>query len=62
MPRRAGLALAVIGQALDIRDGGRPPCAPGTGRIARRLAGIEVRLAELTRTRGPVIVYCHGWY
>jgi len=62
MPRRAGLTLAAIGQALDIRYGGRPPCAPGTGLIARRQAEIEVRLAELTRTRGPVIVYCHNWY
>ncbi len=43
----AGLTLAAIGQVLDIRDGGQPPCVHVTGLIARRLA-------ELTRTRGQL--------
>jgi hypothetical protein len=36
---------------LDIRDGGQPPCVHATGLIARRLAEVEARVAELTRTR-----------
>jgi MerR family transcriptional regulator, copper efflux regulator len=48
----AGLTLGAIGQVLDIRDGGRPPCVHVTALIARRLAEVEARLAELARTRG----------
>ena len=47
----AGLTLGATGQVLDIRDGGQPPCVHVTGLIARRLAEVEARLAELTRTR-----------
>jgi MerR family transcriptional regulator, copper efflux regulator len=47
----AGLTLDAIRQVLDIRDGGEPPCAHITGLIARRLAEVEARLAELTRAR-----------
>ncbi len=36
---------------LDIRDGGQPPCVHVTALIARRLAEVQARLAELTRTR-----------
>ena len=47
----AGLTLEHIRQVLDIRDGGQPPCAHVTGLIARRLAEVEARLAELGRAR-----------
>ena len=47
----AGLTLEAIRQVLDVRDGGQPPCIHVTGLIARRLAEVEARLAELTRTR-----------
>jgi DNA-binding transcriptional MerR regulator len=47
----AGLALEQIRQVLDIRDGGQPPCAHVAGLIARRLAEVEARLAELARAR-----------
>ena len=47
----AGLTLEHIRQVLDIRDGGQPPCIHVTGLIARRLAEVEARLAELARTR-----------
>jgi MerR family copper efflux transcriptional regulator len=47
----AGLTLDAIGQVLGIRDGGQPPCVHVTGLIARRLAEVEARLAELARTR-----------
>ena len=47
----AGLTLEHIRQVLDIRDGGQPPCVHVAGLIARRLAGVEARLAELARTR-----------
>jgi DNA-binding transcriptional MerR regulator len=47
----AGLSLDAIGQVLGIRDGGQPPCAHVTALIARRLAQVQARLAELERTR-----------
>ena len=47
----AGLTLEAIRQVLDIRDGGQPPCVHVTELIARRLANVETRLAELTRAR-----------
>ena len=47
----AGLTLEAIRQVLDIRDGGQPPCVHVTALIARRLAEVEARLAELTRAR-----------
>ena len=50
----AGLALEAIRQVLDIRDGGQPPCVHVTGLIARRLAEVEDRLAELARARDPL--------
>ena len=47
----AGLTLDAIGQVLGIRDGGQPPCVHVTALIARRLAQVQARLAELERTR-----------
>src|SRR5215471_6016889 len=47
----SGLTLTAIRQVLEVRDGGQPPCLHVTGLIARRLAEVEARLAELTRTR-----------
>jgi MerR family transcriptional regulator, copper efflux regulator len=47
----AGLTLGHIRQVLDISDGGQPPCIHVAGLIARRLAEVEARLAELARTR-----------
>lgn len=47
----AGLTLQHIRQVLQIRDGGQPPCVHVTDLIARRLAEVQARLAELTRTR-----------
>jgi len=52
----AGLTLAAIRQMLEIRDGGQPPCVHVTNLIARRLAEVDVRLAELTRTRDQLVV------
>lgn len=52
----AGLALAAIRQVLEIRDGGQPPCVHVTDLIARRLAEVEARMAELTRTRDQLVV------
>jgi MerR family copper efflux transcriptional regulator len=51
----AGLTLEAIGQVLGIRDGGQPPCVHVTALIARRLAEVEVRLAELARTRDQLV-------
>jgi DNA-binding transcriptional MerR regulator len=47
----AGLSLDAIRQVLDIRDGGQPPCVHVAGLIARRLAEVEARMAELARAR-----------
>jgi DNA-binding transcriptional MerR regulator len=47
----AGLTLEHIRQVLDIRDGGQPPCIHVADLIARRLAAVEARLAELARAR-----------
>ena len=47
----AGLTLEHIRQVLDIRDDGKPPCVHVAGLIARRLAEVETRLAELARAR-----------
>jgi DNA-binding transcriptional MerR regulator len=52
----AGLTLQAIRQVLEIRDGGQPPCVHVTGLIARRLAEVDARLAELTRTRDQLVV------
>lgn len=52
----AGLTLAAIRQVLEIRDGGQPPCVHVTDLIARRLAEVEARMAELTRTRDQLVV------
>ncbi len=52
----AGLTLAAVRQVLEIRDGGQPPCVLVAGLIARRLAEVEARLAELTRTRDELVV------
>ena len=47
----AGLTLEHIRQVLGIRDRGQPPCVHVTSLIARRLAEVEARLAELHRAR-----------
>ena len=52
----AGLTLGAIRQVLAIRDGGQPPCTHVTDLIARRLAEVDARLAELTRTRDQLVV------
>ena len=52
----AGLTLERIRQVLDIRDGGDPPCSHVAGLIARRLAEVDARLAELARTRDQLVV------
>jgi MerR family copper efflux transcriptional regulator len=52
----AGLRLAAIRQVLEIRDSGQPPCVHVTDLIAGRLAQVEARLAELTRTRDQLVV------
>jgi DNA-binding transcriptional MerR regulator len=68
----AGLTLEAIHQVLDVRDGGQPPCVHVTGLISRRLAEVQARLAELTRTRDQLAALaaraaaqdpadCHGY-
>lgn len=47
----SGLTLEHIRQVLEIRDGGRAPCARVGDLVARRLAEVEARLAELARAR-----------
>lgn len=52
----AGLNLEQIRQVLQVRDSGQAPCVHVTGLIARRLAEVEARLADLTRARGQLVV------
>lgn len=52
----AGLSLSAIRQVLAIRDDGQPPCVHVMELIARRLAEVDARLAELTRTRDQLVV------
>jgi len=52
----AGLTLDAIRQVLEIRDGGQPPCVHVMDLIARRLAEVDARLAELNRTRDQLVV------
>ncbi|WP_248782519.1 MULTISPECIES: heavy metal-responsive transcriptional regulator [Lentzea] len=47
----AGLTLAEISSVLALRDGGQAPCGHVTALISERLADIERRLAEMTKTR-----------
>ena len=49
--QQAGLTLRQIGEILDIRDGGRPPCEHVGILIDQRLAEVEQRIAELEQTR-----------
>ena len=52
----AGLTLEQIRQVLQVRDSGQAPCVHVTGLIARRLAEVEARLADLTRARDQLVV------
>lgn len=47
----AGLTLRQIGQILDIRDSGAPPCEHVGELIDHRLADVARRIAELEQTR-----------
>jgi DNA-binding transcriptional MerR regulator len=47
----AGLTLRQIGQIMDIRDSGRPPCEHVGELIADRLADVARRIIELEQTR-----------
>jgi len=59
MPRtptsaRHGFERLRAPRVLDIRDDGQPPCVHVAGLIARRLAEVEARLAELARARSQL--------
>lgn len=49
--QRAGFTLRQIGQVLDIRDSGEPPCEHVGQLIQQRITEVEQRLAELAQTR-----------
>jgi hypothetical protein len=49
-------AILFIGQVLAIRDSRQPPCTHVTDLLARRLAEVDARLAELTRARDQLVV------
>jgi DNA-binding transcriptional MerR regulator len=49
--QQAGLTLRQIGEVLDIRDGGRPPCGHVGHLIDQRLSEVEQRIAELEQAR-----------
>lgn len=49
--QQAGFTLHQIGQILDIREGGEPPCEHVGQLIEQRIAEVEQRLTELTQTK-----------
>lgn len=49
--RAAKLTLEHVRQILTVRDGGQPPCGHVSQLVTQRLAEVERRLDELTRTR-----------
>ncbi|WP_432008840.1 heavy metal-responsive transcriptional regulator [Streptomyces bacillaris] len=55
----AGLSLAEIRDVLAIRDGGQPPCTHVTALLARHLADVEHRIAELETTRAMLRELTH---
>src|SRR5215469_10928572 len=68
----AGFTLGAIRQVLEVREGGQAPCVHVTSLIHRRLAEVEIRLAELTATRNQLTALaaraaaqdpadCHGY-
>lgn len=50
----AGLTLAQIGEVLEVRDGGRPPCDHVAALVDTRLGEVDQRLAELEHTRAQL--------
>lgn len=50
----AGLTLAQIGQILDIRDQGRPPCVHVRDLLDTRLNEIDAQLAQLSGLRATI--------
>ncbi|MDQ6752924.1 MAG: heavy metal-responsive transcriptional regulator [Actinomycetota bacterium] len=52
--RTAGLTLAQIGDILSVRDVGQAPCIHVKDLLAKQLADLEVRIAELTALRTTV--------
>ncbi|MPV35954.1 heavy metal-responsive transcriptional regulator [Georgenia subflava] len=50
----AGLTLAQIGQILQIRDGGEPPCRHVTDVLTTRLEDIDAQIAQLQELRTAV--------
>jgi DNA-binding transcriptional MerR regulator len=68
----AGLTLEQIRQVLDIRGDGDAPCVHVTAIVTERLAEVESRISELTRTRDQLVdlaeraaaqdpADCHGY-
>ena len=51
----AGLKLAQIGEILDIREQGRPPCEHVRTLVTDRLDEVEERLADLHRIRSELL-------
>lgn len=53
--QKSGFALRQIGQILDIRDGGEPPCEHVSQLIAQRLDEVTQRMAELKQTHAQLL-------
>lgn len=52
--QKSGFTLRQIGQILNIRDGGEPPCEHVGQLVAQRLDDVTQRLAELKQTRAQL--------
>ena len=47
----SGLTLGQVRVILDVRDGGQPPCGHVAAFVDQRLAEVDERIEELSRTR-----------
>jgi len=52
--QHAGLSLARIGEILQLRDTGQPPCAHVNVLLAHRLAELDQQIADLIQLRQTV--------
>jgi MerR family Zn(II)-responsive transcriptional regulator of zntA len=50
-----GLTLSELGEVLDIRDGGEPPCTHVAELIASRISEIDQRMRDLRRMRKDLV-------
>lgn len=56
-----GFTLAEIREILELRDGGAMPCMHVEAEVARKVEGIEERIAELEGLKASLKALLEGW-